>query len=388
MKVAVVGAGIAGLMPAYYLAKRGIQVDVYEEEAYPGMRSSYANGGQLSVSNSEVWNTWDNVYKAAGWIFRKDAPLYIKPTFDRDKISWLLKFLSYTSKQDANRRTIETIKLGLQARLLYQQIIEDEGIKFDYSQCGILHFYKNSKYFEHAKSMENIYESNGCEWKILSKDEIVSIDPKLENISGIVGGVWTATDSVGDIHKFCVSLARVLRSKYNVKFFYERKISSVYELTDYDYIVIANGVGSRELANSAGIDIPVYPVKGYSITIHGNASDFPSVSLLDDEAKIVTSTLGNRFRVAGTAEFAGENYDITRHRIDPLLKWVRTNFPNVPTESYSPWACLRPMTPNMMPITGKMNSLSNIIFHTGHGHLGWTISPATALRVCETILNR
>jgi D-amino-acid dehydrogenase len=137
-----------------------------------------------------------------------------------------------------------------------------------------------------------------------------------------------------------------------------------------------------------GINLPIYPVKGYSITVNADKSELPTLSLLDDQAKIVTSTLGNRFRVAGTAELAGENYDISRHRILPLLEWVKTNFPTVSTESYSSWACLRPMTPNMMPITGRINSQSNIIFHTGHGHLGWTISPATAMRVCDSILNK
>lgn len=388
MKVAVIGAGIAGLLPAYYLAKQGVDVDIYEEELYSGMKCSYANGGQLSVSNSEVWTNWNNIIKATKWLFKKNAPFYLGTKFDREKISWLIKFLQHTYKNDSNFRTIETIKLGLTSRLLYNQIIEEEDINFDFSQCGILHFYKDPEYFEHAKSLQDIYQSNGCQWQILDRNSVLDIDPKLENVKNIVGGVWTAGDSVGDIHKFCSQLSNILKTKYGVKFFYNSKVGSVQELYSYDYVVIAAGVGSVRLAKTAGINLPIYPVKGYSITIDGHGDDLPKVSLLDDQAKIVTSTLGNRFRIAGTAELSGENYDISRHRITPLLDWVHTNFPTVSTETYSSWACLRPMTPNMMPITGKINGPSNIVFHTGHGHLGWTIGPATALRTCESIFNR
>ena len=388
MKVAIVGAGIAGLLPAYYLAKQGIEVDVYDEESNAGMKCSFANGGQLSVSNSEVWTNWNTIIQATKWLFKKDAPFYMGTKFDVDKISWLIKFLQSTYKNDSNYRTIETIKLGLQSRVLYNEIIESEKINFDFSNCGILHFYKNQKYFEHAKSLQDLYESNGCQWEILDKNKVIELDPKLENVKNIVGGVWTSGDSVGDIFKFCINLATILKTKYNVKFIYNKKIHYVGQLDNYDYIVIAAGSKSAALAKTAGIDISVYPVKGYSITIHSEKNNLPAVSLLDDEAKIVTSTLGNRFRVAGTAELAGENYEILEHRIEPLINWVKTNFPEISTETYSPWSCLRPMTPNMMPITGKMNSQSNIVFHTGHGHLGWTISPATAQRVCESILNR
>jgi D-amino-acid dehydrogenase len=135
-----------------------------------------------------------------------------------------------------------------------------------------------------------------------------------------------------------------------------------------------------------GDSIDVYPVKGYSITINDvDAKYLPQVSLLDDQAKIVTSTLGNRFRVAGTAELCGENYDITRDRIQPLLDWVHTNFPNINTHNYSSWACLRPMTPNMMPVVKQSDNNSKVFYNTGHGHLGWTLAPATAKQIISII---
>lgn len=386
--IAVVGAGIAGLLPAYYLAKSGHRVTVYEQESYPAMRTSFANGGQVSVSNSEVWTTWANVWKGLKWMLKKDAPLLIRPSLDWDKAVWLSKFLYHTAANDAARRTAETIALGIQSRKLYHDIIQEENLQFDQSTCGILHFYKDQKYFDAAKSAKDLYESNGCEWQVLNKKEILDIEPKLSDSTGILGGIWTPSDWTGDIHKFCCELEKILRNKYYVNFVYDTKIDDV----DYFFqekVLIANGVGSIKLAKSIGDNLPIYPVKGYSITISAddikNYEAMPTTSLLDDQAKIVTSKLGNKLRVAGTAELAGENYDIRRDRIEPLLNWVKENLPLVHRKNYTQWACLRPMTPNMMPIV-KQSKQSNVYYHVGHGHLGWTLSPATSYRL-STIIN-
>ena len=383
--IAIIGAGIAGLLPAYYLAKSGYRVTVYEQESYPAMRTSYANGGQVSVSNSEVWTTWANVLKGLKWILKKDAPLLIRPSLDWDKASWLGKFIFSTASNDSSRRTAETIRLGIESRHLYHEIINEEQLNFDQNYCGILHFYKDSKYFEHAKRLQDLYQSNGCEWQIVNRNQILDIEPRLEYANDIVGGVWTPTDWTGDIHKFCFELAQVLKNKYAVTFSFDNKITNLNLLTE-DIIVIANGVGAINLAKTIGDQLPIYPVKGYSITITADEKSMPTVSLLDDQSKIVSSKLGNRLRIAGTAEFAGENYDICRGRIDPLLNWVKSNLPQVNRKNFSQWTCLRPMTPNMMPIV-KQSQRSNFYYHVGHGHLGWTLSPATAIQLCNLIKN-
>ena len=212
-----------------------------------------------------------------------------------------------------------------------------------------------------------------------SDAHVKSMDPALASVTDVIGGAWTPSDSTGDIHKFCYELAEVLTTKYGVKFYYNMKITDLNKMTYDDAVVVCNGVGSTELAKRIGDDLPVYPVKGYSITINNvDPKYLPTVSLLDDQAKIVTASLGDRFRIAGTAELAGENYDIRRDRIEPLLAWVHTNFPNINTHEYTQWACLRPMTPNMMPIIKQSKRNSKVFYHTGHGHLGWTLSPATA----------
>ena len=389
-KVAVIGAGITGLCSAYYLARQGHQVTVFETERYAGMKTSFANGGQISVSNSETWTTWSNVKKGIRWMWQKDAPLKFRFRLDWPMWRWIVKFFWATVTGQYARNTAETIQLGIQSRKLYDEICVEEHIEnsvFDRSDCGIVHFYKTPSYWQNAQAVKELYNANGCQWDILSSDQHVkALDPALSEITGIIGGTWTSTDWVGDIHKFCYHLAEVLKTKYGVTFYYDYKIETVDQLGNYEAIVIANGVGSRALAGTVGDNIDVYPVKGYSITINNvDPKYLPRVSLLDDEAKIVTSSLGNRFRVAGTAELAGENYDITRDRIDPLLRWVHENFPNINTHDYTQYACLRPMTPNMMPIIQQSKRDIRVFYNTGHGHLGWTLGPATGKRVADLV---
>jgi D-amino-acid dehydrogenase len=387
-KVAVIGAGIAGLTTAYYLAREGYSVTVYEAERYPAMKTSFANGGQVSVSNSEVWTTWSNVKKGIRWMFKKDAPLLIRPRLDWAQWKWMAKFLYYTAKDSYEENTKETIRLGLEASKLYKEIGVEEKLSYNQSPCGILHFYKDPEYFESAKQAQSIYQQNGAAWDILGPMQTKALDKNISGINDIIGGAWTWHDWTGDIHKFCYQLAEILKKKYGVAFHYNWKINHIEEVSFYDAVVVANGVGSEKLANSVGDSLDIYPVKGYSITINNVDKKYlPTVSLLDDQAKIVTSTLGNRFRVAGTAELAGENYDIRRDRIQPLLDWVHKNFPNINTHDYTSWACLRPMTPNMMPVVKQSKKNSKVFYHAGHGHLGWTLSPATAKQVVELIKN-
>jgi D-amino-acid dehydrogenase len=384
--VAVIGAGIAGITTAYYLARAGHSVTVYEQEPHPAMRTSFANGGQVSVSNSEVWTTWSNVKKGVRWMFKKDAPLLIRPRLDLAQWRWMAKFLYNTAMGVYKKNTAKTIRMGLAARDLYEEIQQDEGIEFDASKCGILHFYKDQSYWDNAQQASCLYGRHGLNRNRLDAKFISKIDPALKDIKDVVGATLTPSDWTGDIHKFCYELATVLQTKYGVQFHYNWKINHIEEVSFYDAVVIANGVGSTALAKTVGDSIDVYPVKGYSITINDvDAKYLPQVSLLDDQAKIVTSTLGNRFRVAGTAELCGENYDITRDRIQPLLDWVHTNFPNINIHNYSSWACLRPMTPNMMPVVKQSDNNSKVFYNTGHGHLGWTLAPATAKQIISII---
>ena len=387
--VAVIGAGITGLTTAYYLAQAGCEVTVYDQERYPAQRTSYANGCQVSVSNSETWNTWANVVKGVKWLLKKDAPLLIRPSMDLDQIKWIFKFLYHTANDDYARNTVKTIKMGLVARDLYENIIFKEGIEFDRMRSGILHIYRDPEYMRSATLVQEMYKTNGCEWEILDNRQVCELEPTLYNCKSIIGGAWTESDWTGDIHKFCQKLSQVLVNKYGVKFQYSYT-ADIKELdTLHDNIVVCAGVHSEHLARSIGDSLGIYPVKGYSVTINikdiASHRAMPRTSLLDDQAKIVSANLGSRFRVAGTAELAGENYDIRRDRIEPLLRWVHQNFPTIDASDYSSFACLRPMTANMMPIVGRSQRNDRVYYNTGHGHLGFTLAPYTAKKIAKEL---
>lgn len=386
--VAVIGSGIAGITAAYYLAKKEFDVTVFDKESYPAMACSYANGGQISVSNSQTWNTWSSVLKGIKWLSKKDAPLLLRPSLDWDKAKWLAKFLYHTANNEWARNTAETIRMGIEARHLYNQLEYDEDIQYERLNKGILHIYKNRKYLEEALLLKELYEGNGCEWQIINSDKLLTVEPNLEYTNDLVGGIYTPSDWTGDIHKFCINMYEVLKTKYNVRFFFNKPINTIDGFA-YHYIVVANGSDARHLSKVIGDRLPIYPVKGYSITINldneKSRDHSPSVSLLDDEAKIVSSRFNNSLRVAGTAEITGDNWDIRRDRIEPLLKWVRENFPLVDIRDYKSWACLRPMTPNMMPIVRQSKKEPNVFYHVGHGHLGWTLAPYTAKKLVDFI---
>lgn len=398
----VIGAGITGVTTAYYLAKRGFEVTVVDKESAPGMLTSYANGGQLSVSNSEVWNTWGNVGHGLAWMFDPSAPLSVGfPT--PKKMSWLLAFLYHTARGAYDKNTRRTIEMGLAARNHYAEIMAEEGISFDYAKKGILHFYKDQKYFDNAKKACALYQDMSVDRVVLDRHQVIECEPLLASQADrIIGGTYTQSDAMGDIHKFCVNLAGVCQRKYGVRFVYDcevveidhnrQKDAKINVLTNRgpylaNHVIICAGVYSSHVSDSIHFikgadeakDLPrIYPVKGYSLTIPKGKGTLPQVSLLDDAAKIVSSTLGDRLRVAGTAELAGWNFDIRKCRTDPLLKWAKEHFPDLDYENVIPWAGLRPMTPNMMPVVRRHKVYQNVWFNTGHGHLGWTLAPYTA----------
>ena len=207
--VAVIGAGIAGITTAYYLAREGCRVTVYEQERYPAMKTSYANGGQISVSNSEVWTTWSNVKKGLLWLFKKDAPLLIRPRLDWAQWKWIAKFLYYTARGVYKENTAKTVKMGLQSRELYEEIRQEEGIYFDRSACGILHFYKDEQYWSRAQEARFLYNQNGLVRRALDANFLEHTDPALKDIKGVVGATLTPSDWTGDIHRFCYEMAKL-----------------------------------------------------------------------------------------------------------------------------------------------------------------------------------
>jgi len=388
--VAVLGGGITGVTTAYALAKRGLDVTVYEKHRYAAMETSFANGGQLSASNAETWTHPATILKGIMWMFRKDAPLLLNLSPSWHKYSWIAEFLGSMPKYKSN--TIATTRLAIVARAHLYDWARDEGIDYDVERRGILHVYRNRGGFEHAQKVTALLAEGGLVRDELSPADIARVEPTLRG--EWYGGFLTPSDASGDIHKFTVGLAKAA-ARRGVTFRYGTdviqadlgrtggvKIRTLVDSERYDAVVVCAGCASRMFARQLGDRVNVYPVKGYSITVNldddESRAGAPMVSLLDDETKLVSSRLGpDRFRVAGTAEFSGFNRDIRAGRTAPLTKWVETHFPAVSTERVVPWAGLRPMMPDMMPRVGP-GSKPGVFYNTGHGHLGWTLCAATA----------
>ncbi|MGA9914829.1 D-amino acid dehydrogenase [Paraburkholderia sp.] len=400
-RIAIIGAGITGVTTAHALAQRGHHVTVFERHRYAAMETSFANGGQLSASNAEVWNSAATVMKGLRWMLTRDAPLLLNPMPTWHKYSWMGEFLRQIPNYRAN--TIETVRLAIAAREHLFSIAEREGIDFDLERRGILHIYKTQKEFDSASKVNALLREGGLDRNPVTATELHRIEPTLHG--DFFGGFFTPSDSTGDIHKFTRGLAQAC-VRHGVEFHYDAEITAIEQPAEgrfslsvnlegesqqfaFERIVVCAGVKSRDFAAMLGDHVNVYPVKGYSITVclddEVSQQRAPWVSLLDDSAKIVTSRLGvDRFRVAGTAEINGFNRDIRSDRIAPLVDWTRRYFPEVSTSKIIPWAGLRPMLPSMLPKVGR-GKRRGVFYNTGHGHLGWTLSAATAQVVAGVV---
>lgn len=406
--IAVIGAGITGVTTAYALAQRGYRVTVLDRQRYAAMETSFANGGQLSACNAEVWNKVSTVLHGIQWMMRRDAPLLMNPTPSWHKLSWMAAFVREIAHYRQN--TVETVRLALKARTALFAMAEAEGIDFDLKTRGILHFYRDRASFETAHAVNALLREGGLERYAVTPEEIRAIEPTLAG--SYVGGYFTPSDATGDIHKFTRGLAAAC-ARRGVRFVQDAEVATIApgeggyavgwrqaghsagrpteapQVLQADAVVICAGCASRHFAAMLGDRVNVYPVKGYSITVNLLTPEAqtaaPEVSILDEAAKIVTSRLGDeRLRVAGTAEFNGFNRDIRHDRIQPLVDWTREQFPLVDTDRVVAWSGLRPMLPNMLPKVGR-GRRPGVFYNTGHGHLGWTLSGATAELVAEAI---
>jgi D-amino-acid dehydrogenase len=399
-KVTIVGAGITGITTAYALLDRGCEVTIIDRNRYAGMETSFANGGQLSACNAEVWNSFSTIMKGMKWIFKKDAPLLLNLKPSWHKYSWLAEFTANIGNYREN--TIKTTKLAIAARKHLFDIAERENIDFDLERRGILHVYRDAAGFAQASRTNALLQEGGLERHAVTPQEMRGIEPTLQG--DFFGGFFTPSDSTGDIHKFCRGLADACVRR-GAKFINDATVTNIRagaggaeidwqgagaaQSMHADAVVICAGVASRHFGAMLGDRLNIYPVKGYSITVGMEDAQTqaaaPWVSLLDEQAKIVTSRLGaNRLRVAGTAEYNGANLDIRADRIKPLVDWTRNLFPGVNTDQVTPWAGLRPMMPDMMPRV-QPGKQPGVFYNTGHGHLGWTLSAATAQMVADQV---
>jgi D-amino-acid dehydrogenase len=393
MRVVVLGAGVVGTTTAWYLAKSGHEVTVVDRQPAAAMETSFANGGQISVSQSEPWAAPGAPLRVLKWLGRDDAPLLFRPKLSWHQLSWGLRFLleCLPSRYYFNIR--EMVNLGLYSRASLQQLRSETGIEYDHLGKGILQLYTDAKEYESALSATSVLRSYGIEREIKTPDEAVAIEPALRHSKDkLAGAFYAGQDESGDAHQFTQNLARLCEAK-GVNFRYETKIDALRaaggrvtgvalkgasggaaETLAADAYVVALGSYSPLLLWPIGISIPVYPAKGYSATLstEGHAGA-PVVSLTDDAYKLVFSRLGNRMRVAGMAELNGYNTDLNLVRCAALVKRAKELFPEAADYDHPTyWTGLRPATPSNCPLIGRTARYGNLFLNTGHGTLGWT----------------
>ena len=391
MKVIVLGAGLLGVTSAYFLRQQGHEVTVVDRQATPAAETSFANGGQISVSHAEPWANPSAPLKVLKWLGQEDAPLLFRIRADLRQWMWGLQFLRECTPARTRHNIEQIVRLGTYSRDTLQQLRVERGIQYDQRTQGILHFYTNEKEFEGAEAPAQQMRDLGCDRRVISADEAVRIEPALAHIRPqLAGATYTAEDESGDANQFARELVKRCEED-GVQFLMSHTVTALREVagaidhveaTDSegrfqrlraDAFVLAMGSLSPLLAKPLGIELPIYPAKGYSVTMPvKDASMAHQVSLTDDEYKLVFSRLGDRLRIAGTAELNGYDRDLNRVRCEAIVRRVEELFPGAgDAERAQFWTGLRPATPSNVPIIGR-SKVGKLFLNTGHGTLGWT----------------
>ena len=407
MRVIVLGAGVVGTASAWYLARAGHEVTVVERQGAAGLETSFANGGQISVSHAEPWANPDAPRKMWEWLGREDAPLLFRLRGDARQWAWGLRFLVECLPFRTRENIRQILALALYSRAQLQQLRRDTGIQYDQLTRGILHFYTDEEEFDHAVEQAGLMRQYGCDRDIKTAAECIAIEPALRHAAErIVGGTYTASDESGDARKFTQGLAQ-LAAAQGVRFLYGRSIKRLEaerrrilsivladaeggdDRISADAYVVALGSYSPLVLRSVGLAIPVYPLKGYSVTVPLEAGDeAPTVSLTDDSHKLVFSRLGERLRVAGTAELNGYNTGVNDVRCQAIVRRTFDLFPSAGhPERAEFWTGLRPATPSNVPVVGRTR-YANLFLNTGHGTLGWTMACGSGRAIADIVSGR
>ena len=391
MKVIVLGAGLLGVTSAYFLRQQGHEVTVVDRQASAAAETSFANGGQISVSHAEPWANPGAPVKVLKWLGKEDAPLLFRLRADARQWRWGLQFLRECTPARTRHNIEQIVRLGTYSRDTLQQLRRDRDIVYDERTQGILHFYTSQQEFDAAEAPAAQMRELGCDRRVISADEAVKIEPALAHIRPqLAGATYTSEDESGDANRFARELVKRCEQD-GVQFLMSHTVTALraaggeidhVEATDSegrfqrlraDAYVLAMGSLSPLLAKPLGIELPIYPAKGYSVTMPvKDASMAHQVSLTDDEFKLVFSRLGDRLRIAGTAELNGYDRDLNRVRCEAIVRRVEELFPGAgDAERAQFWTGLRPATPSNVPIIGR-SKVGKLFLNTGHGTLGWT----------------
>ena len=407
MDILVIGAGIVGLATARALRAAGHRVTVVDRAAEVGSGTSRGNGGQLSYRYIAPLADPDILLKIPAWMLGRDAPVRFVPRFDPAQWRWIVDFLRACNGDDKLRSVAALLPLALYSQRLVHDLAAQPGMEFDYRRNGKLVVYRNPRSFASARALLASQPALASEQEALDGAACVAREPALEALRGdIVGGILTRSEEAGDCHKLCLALAAALQRGDNpVSLLLGRAVDGLLhdgkrvsgvrlggadggELRA-DACVLANGVGAAALAAGCGLDLPVYPLKGYSISAAIRAAAaVPELSVTDFQRKIVYARLGGRLRVAGMADIVGHDEGIAGSRIATLVRETRAAFgKGVDLDDVQPWAGLRPATPTGRPIIGA-SGVPGLWLNVGHGALGFTLACGSAGILADRIDGR
>lgn len=411
MKVIVLGAGIIGTASAWFLQKAGHEVIVIDRQPSPALETSFANGGQISVSHAEPWANPAAPLKILKWLGREDAPLLFRPRADWLQWRWGMAFLRECTAHRTAHNIRQIVALAEYSRQTLQSVRAETGIDYDCETRGIVHFYTDEEEFRQSLPAAKLMRELGCPRQTISADEVVRLEPALGAIRHkIVGGDFTQTDESGDVYKFTTGLAQ-RSAAAGVDFRFNtmatrlltegagssKRLTGVevidaegrHRVLHADSVLIAMGSFSTTLLKPLGIALMLYPGKGYSATYDVRDSALaPHVSLTDDGHKLVISRLGNRLRVAGTCEINGYSRELNPARCEAITHRTRELFPDA-CDYDRPvyWSGLRPLTPSNVPYIGATR-IPNLFLNTGHGTLGWTMGCGSGRAIADILSGR
>jgi len=400
VKIVVLGAGVIGVTSAWYLAEAGHEVTLVERRAQPGLETSFANGGQISAGHAEPWAKPAALPKILKWLGHEDAPLLFRPRLDWAQWRWGLGFLRECIPGRFERNSRVLAGLAAYSRDCLRALRSGTGIHYDELTRGILQFATREADLQTLRNQAEAMREFGARREYKTAAECLALEPALKNSrERVLGGLYDPHDESGDAFKFTSALAERARAR-GVRFHLGAaqtieagggQIEAVRvngERLQADAYVVSLGSYSPLLLRPLGIHIPVYPLKGYSITLSLGSSEGPTVSLTVEAAKIVISRLGNRLRAAGTAELTGYDTSINSTRCNAILERIRTLFPGLASiTAAETWAGLRPATPNNVPVIGGTR-FSNLFLNTGHGTLGWTLACGSGKALADIVSGR
>jgi D-amino-acid dehydrogenase len=402
VKVLVLGAGVIGVTSAYYLARAGHEVTVVERQPGPGLETSFANAGEISPGYASPWAAPGVPLKALRWLFQRHAPLVLRPTADPQMWLWMLRMLRNCTAARYALNKGRMVRVAEYSRDCLTELRAQTHIPYDEGTGGTLQLFRTEAQVAHAADDIEVLKHYGVPFEVLDAEGCVAAEPGLAAVRGIIaGGLRLPRDETGDCHVFTQRLA-ALAAGMGVTFRYNTAISGLdmldgrvsgvrtgKGLLTADAYVLALGSFSPRLARPLGLALPIYPVKGYSITVPiVDAEHAPVSTVMDETYKVAITRLGNRIRVGGTAELSGYNADLPPARRDTLERSLTDLFPGAgDLARASFWTGMRPMTPDGTPVIGR-SSIANLYLNTGHGTLGWTMAAGSGRIIADLVSGR